>query len=52
MQSFFTANDVLKFRFEEHGPVHVVTHVRCDVKDRLILPPQRPREPVVRKKKV
>ena len=23
---FFTANGIIKFRFDEHGPVNVVTH--------------------------
>ena len=26
IHSFFTANDIIKFRFEEHGSVNVVTH--------------------------
>ena len=26
IHSSFTANGIIKFRFEEHGPVNVVTH--------------------------
>ena len=29
---FLTANGILKFRFEEHGPVKLVTH-QLDLKD-------------------
>ena len=29
---FFTASGIIKFRFEEHGPVNVVTHQQ-DLKD-------------------
>ena len=32
IHSFFTANDIIKFRFEEHGSVNVVTHLQ-DLKD-------------------
>ena len=28
----FTANDIIKFRFEEHDPVNIVTHQE-DLKD-------------------
>ena len=30
--SFFTGNGILKFNFEEHGPVNIVTH-QHDLKD-------------------
>ena len=32
IHSFFTANGILKFRFEKHGLVNVVTHQQ-DLKD-------------------
>ena len=32
IHSYFTANGILKFCFEEHGPVNVVTHQQ-DLKD-------------------
>ena len=32
VHSFFTSNDILKFPFEEHGPLNVVTHQQ-DLKD-------------------
>ena len=35
MRSFFTANDIIKFRFEEHGPLNVVLPQQ-DLKDLLI----------------
>ena len=31
MHSFFTANGIIKFCFEEHGPVNVVMHLFPDV---------------------
>ena len=32
IHSFFTGNSIIKFRFEEHGPINVVTHQQ-DLKD-------------------